>query len=117
MKIKFASETKLLYQPLIVLSLIIISFFIPPTRAMENTTPLPLGTCSSMEEFLNQKNLLDRFGSWPTAKNFKADKSCTAAGAFLYAKLPNGEYHTLLGLRNDTHTYCNPGGKSEEYHR
>lgn len=71
---------------------------------------------SSMEDLHNQWNLIKQYRAWPTAQIFKAKVGETAGGAVLYAKLANGEYYTLLGLRDDCNAYCNPGGRSEEDH-
>ena len=52
-------------------------------------------------------------GEIPAHSHFKAQKGRAAAGVMVIAK-HEGRLYTLLGKRDDTRTWCNFGGKTED---
>ncbi len=86
--------------------LLIISFLIQ----------LPLGLKASLTS-IEDENLVatERFfnSAIPAHGHFKAQKDSTAAGVMVISE-HNGKLYTLLGKRDDTQTWCNFGGKTED---
>lgn len=85
------------------------SIFLSMTLGLQSIVPtLAMQTLENLEQ-----DNLRKYSSVPTSLSLKAQPGRTAAGTFLYT-LHKGKVFFLLGQRNESKQWCNPGGDSEE---
>ena len=90
----------------IVSYLLIISFFMPfPLSVRASITSIEDPNLPATESFFK--------GPLPASPHFKAQTGLTAAGVMPIIQ-NKGKLYTILGKRDDTQTWCNFGGKTEE---
>lgn len=90
----------------------LLNVFLAFSFLMTTLSPSYAGLLNSTDAVETHFETIESLGTLKTAQTFKGEEGKTAAGILHYSD-KDGETHVLLGLRDDTKTWCNFGGKTD----